>query len=185
MKTKSSSPVRKTKKELVEEIVERLARRHGIAIVLLHHAVAEHLGIGPTDQKCLDLLREHGAMTGSDLAAITGLTTGAITGVVSRLEKVGFVRREAHSHDRRKQVLKPAADRIGDIHSVFEPIRNEAVAMLEHFDVRQLSAIAEFLATMTEIAHRHMALFGSHTLHGMHGLAGLHHTPSSEGKCRK
>src|SRR5437773_12416331 len=83
------------KQQLVERITGHLARRHSTAAVLYHHAIAERLGIGPTDHKCLDLLREHGAMASSDLVAITGLTSGAITGVVVRLEKAGFVRREA------------------------------------------------------------------------------------------
>jgi hypothetical protein len=53
---------RKSKHELAEEIVGRLARRHSTAVVLFHHAVAERLGLGPTDHKCLDLLRERGPM---------------------------------------------------------------------------------------------------------------------------
>jgi hypothetical protein len=56
------------KLKLVDEIVGRLARRHSAAVVLFHHAVAERLGLGPTDHKCLDLLRESGPMAGSDLA---------------------------------------------------------------------------------------------------------------------
>src|SRR5258708_3521732 len=102
---------RKSKSELVNEIVRRLARRHSTAVVLFHHAVAERLGLGPTDHKCLDLLRERGAMAGSDLCAITGLTSGAITGVVARLERAGYLRREADTHDERKQVLHLARER--------------------------------------------------------------------------
>ncbi len=63
-----------SKHKLADEIVGRLARRHSTAVVLFHHVVAERLGLGPTDHKCLDLLRERGAMAGSDLGAITGLT---------------------------------------------------------------------------------------------------------------
>ena len=81
---------RKNQPELVEAIVGRLARRHSTATVLFHHAVAERLGLGPTDLKCLDVLRERGEMTGSELVAITGLTNGAITGVVARLERAGY-----------------------------------------------------------------------------------------------
>ena len=79
--------------------VGRLARRHSTAAVLFHHVVAERLGLGPTDHKCLDLLRERGAMAGSDLCAITGLTSGAITGVVARLERAGYLRREPDPRD--------------------------------------------------------------------------------------
>src|SRR5437764_13297262 len=103
--------VRKNKRKLADEIVGQLARRHSTATVLFHHAVADRLGLGPTDHKCLDLLREHGALTGSGLAAITGLTSGAITGVVARLERAGFLRRESDSNDGRRQILNPAPER--------------------------------------------------------------------------
>src|SRR5947208_4873450 len=103
--------VRNNKRELADEIVGQLARRHSTAVVLFHHAVAERLGLGPTDHKCLDLLRERGAITGSELASITGLTTGAITGVVARLEQAGYIRRESDPHDGRKQILYPALGR--------------------------------------------------------------------------
>src|ERR1700693_1460937 len=96
---------RKTQEELIEEIVGQLARRHHTAVVLFHHAVAERLGLGPTDHKCLDLLRDRGAMTSSDLGAITGLTSGAITGVVARLERAGYLGREPDPHDGRKKIL--------------------------------------------------------------------------------
>src|SRR5713101_5811730 len=102
---------RKSKQDLAEEIVGLLARRHSTAGVLFHHAVAERLWLGPTDHKCLDLLRERGAMAGSDLGAITGLTSGAITGVVARLERAGYVRRDPDPHDGRKQVLHLALER--------------------------------------------------------------------------
>jgi len=97
-------------KKLADEIVGRLARRHSTAVVLFHHAVAERLGLGPTDHKCLDLLRERGAMAGSDLGAITGLTSGAITGVVARLERAGYLRRDPDPHDGRKQILRLALE---------------------------------------------------------------------------
>src|SRR5262245_32157571 len=95
-------------------------RRFSAAVILFHHAIAERLGLGPTDLQCLDLLRESASkrtadgvvrvrgMSGSELAALTGLTTGAITGVAARLERAGYLRREADPHDGRKQVLYPA-----------------------------------------------------------------------------
>src|ERR1700732_492384 len=114
---------RKNRHKLADEIVGSLARRHSTAVVLFHHAVAERLGLGPTDHKCLDLLRERGAMAGSDLSAITDLTSGAITGVVARLERAGYLRREPDPHDRRQQILSPVLERGRDIHDVLDPIR--------------------------------------------------------------
>ena len=155
---------RKNKQGLTEEIVGQLARRHSTAVVLFHHAVAERLGLGPTDHKCLDLLRERRAITGSELAAITGLTTGAITGVVARLEQAGYVRREADPHDGRKQILYPALER-SPIQDVIEPLRKDVTALLENFDTGQLSAIAEFLAHSTDLIYRHAALLRAHNLY--------------------
>lgn len=161
---------RENRQKMVEEIVGRLVRRHSTAVVLFHHAVAECLGLGPTDHKCLDLLRERGKMTGSELAQITGLTTGAITGVVARLEQSGYLRREPDPHDGRKQILYPALERVRDFQAMFDPIRKEATALLEGFDTRQITAIAEFLARSTEFAYRQVALLRSGTLHGGQGM---------------
>jgi DNA-binding MarR family transcriptional regulator len=154
---------RKSKQEVADEIVGRLARRHSTAVVLFHHAVAERLGLGPTDHKCLDLLRERGAMAGSDLCAITGLTSGAITGVVVRLERAGYLRREPDPHDGRKQILRMALER-SPIQDVIDPLRKDVAALLENFDTHQLTAIAEFLARTTDLIYRHAALLRGETI---------------------
>src|SRR5260370_35360813 len=122
--------IRKRQHELAEEIVERLARRHSTAVVLCHHVVAERLGLGPTDHKCLDLVHERGAMAGSDLSAITGLTSGAITGVVARLERAGYLRREPDPRDGRKQILRLALGR-SPIQDGIAPLRQAVAALLE------------------------------------------------------
>ena len=162
----SVTVARKRQADLADQIVGTLARRHSTAAVLFHHAVAESLGLGPTDHKCLDLLRERGAMTGAELAAITGLTTGAITGVVTRLEKAGYLRREPDPQDGRKQILSPASARVEEIKSLFTPIKQDLATILESFDERQIIALAEFLTRSTEVAYRHVALLRARTLSG-------------------
>ena len=94
--------------------------------MLFHHALAERLGLGPTDHKCLDLLWERAPMTASELAAITGLTSGAITGVVARLERSGLLAREPHPHDRRKQVLRPTPAAVREVQRVFDALPDGA-----------------------------------------------------------
>ncbi|MES2178032.1 MAG: MarR family transcriptional regulator [Gemmatimonadota bacterium] len=150
----------------LEDIVGRLGRQHSTAAVLFHHAVAERLGLGPTDHKCFDLLRERGRITGSALAAITGLTSGAITGVVARLERAGYLRREQDPDDGRQQILIPNADRVREIQDVFTPIRKELAALLEGFDAHQLSAISDFLEGSTALVYRHIALLRGGILAG-------------------
>ena len=163
MRTSATGSARKKQDDLAEEIVGHLARRHSTAAVLFHHAVAERLGLGPTDHKCLDLLRERGPMAGSDLAAITGLTSGAVTGVVARLERAGFLRRGPDPNDGRKQVLRLALERT-PIHDVIAPLRKDVAILLENFDAHQLTAIAGFLAGSTDLIYRHAALLRAETI---------------------
>jgi len=154
------------RKELVENIVGQLARRHSTAVVLFHHAVAERLGLGPTDHKCVDLLRDRGPMAGTDLAAITGLTSGAITGVVAKLERAGYLRREQDPLDGRKQILRPSLKQ-SPIHEVLGPLRQDVAALLENFDAHQLTAIAEFLTRTTDLIYRHAALLRAQNTPGV------------------
>ena len=174
---------RKRDQELIEEIVGRLAGRHSTAVVLFHQAVAERLGLGPTDHKCLDLLRERGGIaagetiTASKLAAITGLTTGAMTGVVARLERAGFLRREPDPQDQRRQLLYPNMERAREIHNVFAPIRKDVATLVEGLDTQELTAIAKFLAQSTEFAYRHAAL-----LRAQNSLAPAHSRSGKMGK---
>jgi DNA-binding MarR family transcriptional regulator len=148
--------------ELAARITGTLARRYSTATVLYHHAVAERLGLGPSDHKCLDLLLERGPMTGSQLAAITGLTTGAITGVVGRLERAGYIRRDPDPTDRRKQRLTPLPRGVEEARRVFGAIRPASDTLLDGFDAEQLAVIAEFLDRATAYAYdRTAALRGS------------------------
>ena len=178
MRRNAMGAARKGKQE-VAEIVGRLARRHSTAVVLFHHAVAERLGLGPTDHKCLDLLRERGAMAGSDLCAITGLTSGAITGVVARLERAGYLRREPDPHDGRKQILHLALGR-SPIQDVIAPLRKDVAALLENFDTHQLTAIAKFLALTTDLIYRHAALLRAETTSDVGRTRVTGRTPSTK-----
>ena len=63
--------------------------------------------MNPTDLESLDILARHGPMTAGRLAEMTGLTTGAITGLVDRLERRGYARREPHPTDRRSVIVQP------------------------------------------------------------------------------
>jgi len=170
------------RQETVEEIIRHLMRRHSTAAVLLHHALAELLGLGPTDLQCLDLVRERGALTGSELAVITGLTTGAITGVVARLERAEYLHRESDPHDKRRQILRPSLERTPNVRKIFEPLHKELAVLLGQFDGKELGAIATFLARSRELAYRHIALIRSLALSG--GETTETHHPANAAKQR-
>lgn len=89
-----------------------LGRELSARTLMFHAAIAERVGLSATEHKALDLLSRSGSLTAGQLAEVTGLTTGAITGLIDRLEKVGFVRRERDSSDRRKVVIHPVIEKI-------------------------------------------------------------------------
>jgi DNA-binding MarR family transcriptional regulator len=136
-----------------------MARRYSTAVVLFHHGVAERAGLGASDHKCLEILRERGAMTGSELASATGLTTGAITGVVARLQSRGFLTREPDPHDARKQILRPLPDRIEEaLLADLAPFRKDIAALIASLDAHQRAGLAKFLEQGAAIAIRHATL---------------------------
>jgi DNA-binding MarR family transcriptional regulator len=83
-----------------------LGRELSTHTILFHQAVADRLGLNLSDHKCLDLIFRNGPMTAGQLATLSGLTTGAITGVIDRLEKAGFARRVRAPNDRRKVIVE-------------------------------------------------------------------------------
>lgn len=84
----------------------RLHRELATAVVSHQEAVARALGMTAAERKCAGLLSDRGRMTPGELAQETGLTTGAITGIVDRLSKAGFAARVAHPTDRRSVIVE-------------------------------------------------------------------------------
>ena len=91
--------------------LDRALRETSAQSVLFSQAVADRVGMNPTDLESLDILARHGPMTAGRLAELTGLTTGAITGLIDRLERRGYARRERHPTDRRSVIIKPLTEK--------------------------------------------------------------------------
>ena len=104
----------KARAALLQEL-ETAMRKSSAQGTLFAQVVAEHAGISNSDMDCMDFLNMEGRMTAGRLAELTGLTTGAITGVIDRMEKAGFVRRERDDSDRRKVFIAPVPERLGEI----------------------------------------------------------------------
>jgi DNA-binding MarR family transcriptional regulator len=119
--------------------------------VLYSQAVAERLRMNSTDLECLDhILR--GPVTAGRLAEVTGLTTGAITGVIDRLERVGLARRERDPDDRRKilvRVMPAVGQRVAPL---FEPMERTAMAVLSSYRDDELALLLDFLTRARDAA---------------------------------
>jgi DNA-binding MarR family transcriptional regulator len=125
----------------------REASRLSTWTVLFHQTVALRMGLNPTDLKSAALLMEEGPMTASELANGLGLTTGAVTGLIDRLEKAGLARRVPDPDDRRRvvvELLETPAEQ-GRLAEIFSSLSAATSASLEHYDEAQLDLILGFL----------------------------------------
>lgn len=125
--------------------------------VLLHAAVADKLGLNPSDHKCADVLREQpGPITAGRLAELTGLSTGAITGVLDRLERAGFVARGQDPNDRRRVVIRCTPERAPDLRSLFMPLRDGTIASCSRYTDGELRLILDFMQSTELVVQDHM-----------------------------
>jgi DNA-binding MarR family transcriptional regulator len=142
--------------ELARELTD-LGREMSTRTVLLHQAIADRLGLGPSDHKCLDIAYQAGVgghVTAGQLAQLTGLTTGAITGVLDRLEKAGFVRRERDPGDRRQVLVRLLPDRLPELTAVFEPIGRTWLELCAGYSEQELHIIRDFLQQRIRITQQ-------------------------------
>jgi DNA-binding MarR family transcriptional regulator len=139
---KNVSPEREA---LIAAVIHE-GRRSSTRTVVFHAAIAERLGLNPSDHKCADLIcNETGPITAGRLAEITGLSTGAITGVIDRLEKAGFVARVPDPSDRRRVVIQSTEHRAPDIRHLFVPMMEGMATLCEEYTNEQLALIVGFM----------------------------------------
>jgi DNA-binding MarR family transcriptional regulator len=144
MKPAVSRP--KARATLMEEL-EHAVRRSSALGVIFGQTVASRIGISSSDLECLDFLNLDGRVTAGRLAELTGLTTGAITGVVDRLEQAGLVRRERDASDRRKVFITTVPENIAKVGKFYEHMQR---AMLKDWDSYSDAELKLLLRFMTQ-----------------------------------
>ena len=127
-------------------------RRSSAAGVLHGQAIAKRVGINPSDMECLDLILMNGPSTAGEIARHTGLTSGAVTGLIDRLERQGLVERSADADDRRKVVVQVREDRIAPIASLFTPMEKSVQALLAGYSKEELKLLVDFAERAGDIA---------------------------------
>jgi DNA-binding MarR family transcriptional regulator len=142
MKSTVSRP--KARAALMQEL-EHAVRRSSALGVIFGQTVASHAGISNSDLECLDFLNLEGRVTAGRLAEMTGLTTGAITGVVDRLEKAGLVRRERDASDRRKVFIAIVPENVAKIGKFYQHMQQAMLKQWESFSDAELKLLLRFM----------------------------------------
>lgn len=132
------------RKILIEKL-SMLLREQSTQTVMFHAFLANKLGLNLTDHKVLDVLTRYEGMTAGELAKVTGLTTGAITGVIDRLERERFVRRTSDPGDRRKVLVKVLPGSQERLLPVFAPIAKRTQDFLKKYTEAELATIVDFI----------------------------------------
>lgn len=132
--------------------LQQAGPRMGTDAVLLHQAVADRLGIHVTDLRCLQRLTETGAVTAGELVASTGLTTGAITRMLDRLEQAGFVRREHDREDRRRVIVQPVPERLTDIGPLYAGLAKAYAGLVAQYTDDQLALFLDLFERLHQIS---------------------------------
>ena len=143
-----------SRKEIIQNIVDKF-REMSIEVVMFHQAVADELGLYITDHKSLDIINRFGAMPAGRLGEMTGLTTGAVTGMIDRLEKEGYVRRANDPKDRRKTIVEPVRNKRleNKIEMTFAPLHERMYKFLSSYPDSELNVLHDVMMELIKQTH--------------------------------
>ncbi len=126
--------------------IRQLSQHYAYDSIKMHETIALKAGLSGTDHKYLGFLLVKGQMTAGELAALSGLTTGAVTGLIDRFEKKKLVKRQFAKDDRRKVMIEP---NVKNIMALLEPLFTEfgkkSEEMIASFSSKELKVVETFL----------------------------------------
>lgn len=137
--------------------LRRELRGYQSALDAFDEAVSERLGVNRTDLRCLDLLEQHQPMTAGALAKASGLSSGAVTFVIDRLEKMGLVHRRRDATDRRRVLVEIAPLGGERARALHEPMVTGAHRALGDFSLEEIRATCRLLRTFRQLYDVHGA----------------------------
>jgi len=136
-----------------------LGRQMSTQTVFLHQALAQSVGLNATDTKCIDLILRgpDGAVTAGRLSELSGLTTGAITHILDRLERRRFVERVRDTEDRRKVFVRVRMDRLEPLIPKYEAIGHAFMQLADAYDDAGLAVICDYMERAAVISEDELA----------------------------
>lgn len=145
---------RNSKKRLIEKTLQEIRALDG-ELDLMDQAIADRLGMNRTDVQCMDIVSRLGPISAGELAERVGLTAGAITAVLDRLERGHWIRRERDTVDRRRVMVYGSQAEHAKMQPIFAGLRKSTRQVLGRYSKEQLELIADFLRRAAAIAAEH------------------------------
>lgn len=131
----------------------RLAsRQYSDASIFMHEAIARKAGLAGSDHKYLGLILQHKELTAGELSKLTGLTTGAVTGLIDRLEKKKLLKRKFSRDDRRKVIIVPDEENAMKLlQPLFVELQQKTAILIASFSSSEMEAIKRYFSEATII----------------------------------
>ncbi|MBC8032968.1 MAG: MarR family transcriptional regulator [Chitinophagaceae bacterium] len=142
----------KMKKDAIIQQFSIASRQYSDASTFMHEAIAREAGLTGSDHKYLGLILQHKELTAGDLAVLTGLTTGAVTGLIDRLEKKKLLKRQFTKDDRRKVIIVPNVENSKKLlQPLFAELQQRTAGLLVSFSIAEIQVIERYFMEATAI----------------------------------
>ena len=129
-----------------------ISRQYSDISILMHEAIARRAGLTGTDHKYLGFILQKGEMTAGELSNATGLTTGAVTGLIDRLEKKKLVKRQFDKNDRRKVIIVPNQQNTTKLLSpLFKELQDKTLKLLSSLSENEIEVIEKYFTAAIKI----------------------------------
>lgn len=146
---------RKSREALRAELSNEV-RALQMAVDALDEAVARQLGVNRTDLRCLDLLHQLGEATPGQLGSALGLTTGSVTAMLDRLERLGYLRRSPDPQDRRRVLVTPTPEAVEKAAALYGPLAEAGARAIARYTVPELELLIDFLRRSRKLQEEHL-----------------------------
>ena len=132
--------------------IRKLSQQYAYTSIQMHEAVGRAAGLSGTDHKYLGFLIEKGQMTAGELATLTGLTTGAVTGLIDRFEKKNLVKRTFAENDRRKVIIEPNTEIImALLVPLYKDFRRKSQELTASFSAAEITIIERYFSKAIDL----------------------------------
>jgi DNA-binding MarR family transcriptional regulator len=142
---------------LEQAVQQTISRELSEQMARYHQALAERLGLTLSDHKALDLVCNAGTLTAGQLAEQINLTSGAVTGLIDRLERAGLVRREHDPQDRRRVIVHPCVSGDGGLSALNVPLMDAVAGLCARYSDEELAVIEDFTQQMVTVLQGEVA----------------------------
>ncbi|MDR2270147.1 MAG: MarR family transcriptional regulator [Sphingobacterium sp.] len=128
------------------------SRQYSDASIFMHEAIARKAGLSGADHKYLGLILQYKSITAGEISKLTGLSTGAVTGLIDRLEKKELLERQFIKEDRRKVIIVPNMENsMKLLKPLFEELQLKTTTLLSNFTEDQIKTIERYFTEASKI----------------------------------